>query len=244
MGTVFSFDIRGEAAAQAGAAVEAAARWLHRADALFSTYKPDSELSRLARGELTAAECDPLVVEVLELCEAAEVRSHGWFSTGYAGGLDPTGLVKGWAVERASRLLAAAGVSDTCINGGGDIQLSGQREPGLPWRIGISDPLHPGRFVAVVEGAGELAVATSGPAERGCHVVDPHTGAPPRDGLASITVLARGLTAADAWATAAFAQGSASRGWLEELPGVEAFAVTAFGDTWSTAGFGQFARVG
>jgi thiamine biosynthesis lipoprotein len=185
-----------------------------------------------------------LVAEVLALCEAAEARSHGWFSSRYAGTLDPTGLVKGWAVERASLLLAAAGVPDTCINGGGDIQVSGRREPGRPWRIGISDPLHPGRFVAVVEGAGQFAVATSGTAERGCHVLDPNSGAPPRNGLASVTVLTRGLTAADAWATAAFARGSTARDWLEALPDVEAFAVTSDGDTWCTAGFRQFAHAG
>ncbi|MER5970957.1 FAD:protein FMN transferase [Streptomyces sp. NPDC002055] len=243
MGTVFSFDIRGEGAAQAEAAVEAAARWLHRVDELFSTYKPESELSRLSRGELTQAECDPLIAEVLSLCESAEARSHGWFNARYGGRLDPTGLVKGWAVERASLLLTAAGVTDTCINGGGDIQLSGRRDPGGPWRVGISDPLHPGRFVTVVEGEGELAVATSGTAERGCHILDPYTGSPPRHGLVSVTVLARGLTAADAWATAAFAWGPGSREWLEELPDVEAFAVTADGSTWCTAGFGQFAPV-
>ncbi|MGP3926418.1 FAD:protein FMN transferase [Streptomyces sp. 8N616] len=246
MGTVFSFDIRGEAAARAStaAAVDEAVHWLHEVDRLFSLYKPESELSRLARGELTAAECDPLVCEVLALCEAAEARSDGWFSTRYAGGLDPTGLVKGWAVERASRLLAVRGVGDSCINGGGDIQLSGHREERRPWRIGISDPLQPGELVAVVEGAGELAVATSGTAERGCHVLDPRTGAPPRHPLASVTVLARGLTAADAWATAAFARGSAARDWLEELPGVEAVAVGLDGSTWCTAGFLQFAEVG
>lgn len=244
MGTVFSFDVRGESVAEADGPVADAARWLHAVDALFSPYKPDSEVSRLVRGELTLAGCDPLVSEVLTLCEAAEARSEGWFSARYAGALDPTGLVKGWAVERASRLLAAGGFGDTCINGGGDIQLRGHREPGVPRRVGVSDPLRPGRLVTVIEGADGLAVATSGTGERGCHVVDPRTGVAPPEGagrLASVTVLADGLTAADAWATAALARGSASRDWLEELPDVEAFAVTADGDTWSTSGFARYA---
>ncbi|MEV6316915.1 FAD:protein FMN transferase [Streptomyces sp. NPDC051776] len=245
MGTVFSFDVRGEAAAaaEAEASVDAAAQWLHRVDALFSLYKPESEMSRLARGELAAADCDPLIPEVLALCEAAEARSEGWFSTRHAGVLDPTGLVKGWAVERASRLLAARGLVDTCINGGGDIQLSGEKEPGRPWRIGISDPLRPGELVAIVEAEDDLGVATSGTAERGCHILDPHTGAPPADSLASVTVLTRGLTAADAWATAAFARGASCRDWLEALPDVEAFAVETTGRTWCTAGFRAFAPV-
>ncbi|WP_037678123.1 FAD:protein FMN transferase [Streptomyces albus] len=240
MGTVFSFDVRGPRAHDAGPAVEEAVAWLHRVDELFSPYREDSELSRLARGELSAGDCDPLIAEVLLLCEGAEEMSDGWFSTRYAGGLDPTGLVKGWAVEKASQRLAEAGAADTCVNGGGDIQLCGRAGPGRPWRTGISDPLRPGRLAAVVEGEGRLAVATSGTAERGCHVLNPHTGSPPRHGLVSVTVLAEGLTAADAWATAAFARGRSARDWLEALPDVEAFAVTADGGTWSTTGFEKF----
>jgi thiamine biosynthesis lipoprotein len=241
MGTVFSFDVRAQDPA-AAAAVEEAVRWLHRVDELFSTYRPDSQMSRVARQEITVGECDPLVAEVLRLCDDAEKRSDGWFSARYAGGtgLDPTGLVKGWAVECASQLLAAAGIADSCINGGGDVQLRGYPEPGRAWRVGISDPLRTGRLATVVEGAEELAVATSGTAERGCHVVDPYTGTSAGAELASVTVLARGLTEADAWATAAFAMGGAARAWLEELPGVEAFAVAADGRTWCTRGFGRF----
>jgi FAD:protein FMN transferase len=239
MGTVFSFDIRATDVPRARTAVEEAVGWLHRVDELFSTYRPQSQLRRLARGEVSEADCDPLVSEVLRLCEDAEAHSDGWFSQRYAGDLDPTGLVKGWAVERASQLLRAAGAVGACVNGGGDVQLCGHPE-GRPWRAGISDPLRPGRLAAVVESAAELAVATSGTAERGCHVLDPHTGAPPKGGLASITVLAQGLTAADAWATAAFAMGADARDWLEALPEVEAFAVTADGATWHTDGFPQF----
>ncbi|PGH51315.1 FAD:protein FMN transferase [Streptomyces sp. Ru87] len=240
MGTVFSFDIRGPRARDAWGAVEDAVRWLHRVDGLFSTYRPDSQLSRLSRGELSTAECDPLLTEVLLLCDGAEQLSDGWFSAYHSGLLDPTGLVKGWAVERASQLLFDAGVTDSCVNGGGDIQLRGNAAPGRPWRTGISDPLRPGRVLTVVEGEGELAVATSGTAERGCHVIDPDTGRPPRRPLVAVTVLAAGLTAADAWATAAFAGGRAAREWLEGLADVEAFAVEADGSTWRTSGFDRY----
>ncbi|UGY95009.1 FAD:protein FMN transferase [Streptomyces gobiensis] len=239
MGTVFSFDVQGTEPLVARAAVREAVHWLHRVDRLFSTYRPQSQLSRLARGEVASTECDPLIPEVLRLCADAEARSGGWFSARYAGRLDPTGLVKGWAVERAAQLLATAGATGVCVNGGGDIQLRGHPQ-GRPWRAGISDPLCPGRLVTVVEAAGQLAVATSGSAERGCHVVDPHTGAPAKGELASVTVLAPGLATADAWATAAFAMGSAARDWLTELPEVEAFAVSPDGDTWWTAGFEEF----
>ncbi|WP_245687302.1 FAD:protein FMN transferase [Streptacidiphilus griseoplanus] len=233
MGTVFSFDVRGGGLDDA---LSAAVASLHQADTVFSTYRPESQVSRLARGELTLAACDPDIREVLRRCEEAEQRSRGWFSARYAGPLDPTGLVKGWAVERAARMLYAAGAEGVCLNGGGDIQLLGG-----PWRVGIADPLRPGQLAAVVAADDDLAVATSGPAERGCHILAPGTGLPPETSLASLTVLCRSLTEADAWATAGYAMGDAARDWLEELPDTEAFAVTSDGGLWHTTGFARHA---
>lgn len=243
MGTVFSFDVRGYAeASRVRAALEAAVAFLHHADEIFSTYRPNSQISRLTRGELALPQCHLDVWDVLRLCEDAERRSDGWFSAWYEGGprnnFDPTGLVKGWAVERAARMLASAHATAVCVNGGGDIQLLGG-----PWRIGISDPLTQGGLTAVVEvgaKACETAVATSGPAERGCRVVNPHTGGPPITALASMTVICPTLTAADAWATAAYAMGDQARTWLEELPDAEGFAITSDGDTWHTSGFSRY----
>ncbi|MFF6958685.1 FAD:protein FMN transferase [Streptomyces sp. NPDC008317] len=232
MGTVFSFDVRG-GGDRVAAALHAAAAWLHHVDEVFSTYRPDSQISRLAAGTLTLSACSPDVREVLALCETAGRLSHGWFSTGYAGGFDPTGLVKGWAVERAVAMLASAGADAVCLNGGGDVQVYGG-----PWRIGVADPLRPGALVRVVHTDGELAVATSGPAERGCHILDPFTHQPPAPALASLTVVCRGLTDADARATAGYAMGPArARRWLESLPDTEGFAVAADGATWQTAGY-------
>ncbi|MFE4289779.1 MULTISPECIES: FAD:protein FMN transferase [unclassified Streptomyces] len=292
MGTVFSFDIRGvrdEPRVRAG--LHAAVASLHHADELFSPFRPDSQIQRLGRGELALSACAREVVEVLELCAAAERESAGWFTTRYAGGLDPTGMVKGWAVERAVRMIASSGAGSVCLNGGGDIQLLGG-----PWRVGISDPLRPGGLATVIEtgqGPGPvrsifagprrpaphlaalsespkyvqymgdpppcdarhqtprpdprrstgqgLGVATSGPAERGCHVLDPYTGRPPVGGLASVTVVCpEGLTMADTRATAAYAMGARARDWLEELPGTEGFAVLPDGRTWTTSGFHRY----
>ncbi|MEU6849432.1 FAD:protein FMN transferase [Actinacidiphila alni] len=97
-----------------------------------------------------------------------------------------------------------------------------------------TDPLRPGRLATVVQADSELAVATSGPTERGCHIVDPRTGRPPIAALASLTVICRGLTEADACATAGYAMGTRSRAWLESLPDIRSFAITADGTTWST----------
>lgn len=233
MGTVFSFDVRDPV--DATRAVEEAVAWLRHVDATFSTYRTDSPVSRLGRAEIALADCPAEVAGVLDLCESAARASRGYFTARPGGRLDPSAMVKGWAIERASLILTRAGAPNHCVNGGGDIQLAGSAAPGRPWRVGVAHPLRPGELATVVTGSG-LAVATSGTAERGPHILDPHTGRP-ATGLASITLVGASLTMTDAYATAAFAMGGAAREWVEGLDGMEAFAVTSDGGTWRTPGF-------
>lgn len=245
MGTVFSFDIRGGRPGAVRAALDEAVAGLHRADEIFSTYRADSQISRLVRDEVTLADCAPEVAEVLDLGAEAERVSGGWFSLTYGGRLDPTGIVKGWAAERAARSIAAAGVSGVSVNGGGDVQMLGAPEPHRPWRVGVSDPLRPGGLAAVISSAevAELAVATSGTAERGTHIVDPRTGKSAVTDLVAVTVVGPRLTWVDCWATAAFAMGSREGlAWLESLPDVEALLITAGDEVRCTGGLA--ARLG
>ncbi|GGZ07975.1 FAD:protein FMN transferase [Streptomyces poonensis] len=239
MGTVFSFDVRGGEPTAVRGALDEAVAGLHAVDAMFSTYRDGSQVSRLARGELVLEECDPLVTEVLELCTEAERISEGWFSATYEGCFDPTGIVKGWAAECAALRLAAAGASGVSVNGGGDVQLCGVPGPERPWRVGVSDPLRPGALAAVVSAAGaeRLSVATSGTAERGAHIVDPRTGRSAVTDLVAVTVVGPRLTWVDAWATAAFAMGSRQAlRWLESLPDTEALLITAGDEVRCTGG--------
>ncbi|MFJ8827734.1 FAD:protein FMN transferase [Streptomyces sp. NPDC102467] len=239
MGTVFSFDIRDHPTPAIHRALAAAVRRLHGVDAVFSTYRPDSHIRRLDRGELRLADCPPEVRDVLSLCARATQLTDGWFDTFANGSLDPSGLVKGWATETASRLLHEAGAYNTCINGGGDIQVRGHAGPGRPWRIGIAHPLHPGELITVVTAARDLAIATSGTAERGAHILDPHRRVP-ATGLASVTVVGPGLTMTDVHATAAFARGEAAYAWLDALDGYEALVIRPDGGTWRTRGFSRY----
>jgi thiamine biosynthesis lipoprotein len=233
MGTVFSIDIRD--AGSWPAAIGDAVAWLHHVDAVFSTYKEASDISRVRRGELAVGDADPDVAVVLALCEAVEQETGGWFTTRPAGELDPTGLVKGWAIERASQVLRTHGSANHSVNGGGDIQLAGEASPGRPWTVGISDPLDGKRILTRVSGR-DFAVATSGGAERGAHIVNPHAGAA-AEGLASATVVGRSLTPVDAYATAAFAMGPDALRWIEARPGYEALIVFPDGTAASTSGF-------
>ncbi|ATL32253.1 FAD:protein FMN transferase [Streptomyces formicae] len=236
MGTVFTFDIRDEPTLAIHRALSQAVRHLHRVDAVFSTYRSDSHISRLDRGDIRLADCPPEVGEVLSLCARATHDSDGYFSIVPAGHLDPSGLVKGWAAETASHILLDAGARHTCVNGGGDIQLRGRPAAGAPWRIGIAHPLRPGELATVIAAHHDLAVATSGTAERGAHVLAPRDGTPVTT-LASLTVVGPRLTMADAYATAAFARGEDARDWLESLPDHEALAILPDGRQWRTSGF-------
>ena len=214
---------------------------LRDADAVFSTYRPDSAISRLARGEVSLAQCPPEVAEVLALADVARRESAGAFDVrrSAAGGgalLDPSGIVKGWAVDRAARVLSRLEETDFCLSAGGDLVCSTSRPESPAWRVGLEDPADPARILAVVP-VRNGAVATSGLVHRGAHIADPRTGATPQV-FASVTVTAPTLTQADVDATAAFVLGDAAPEWLAGRPGRAALLVRADGST-QTVGFAQ-----
>jgi FAD:protein FMN transferase len=230
--------------------VDQAFDWLRFADAVFSTYKPDSDISRLNRGELALADAHPEVRSVLDRCEQLRVETDGYFDiraphlppegqvrdpAGLRETIDPSGLVKGWSVERAAQILDAAGAGNYCINAGGDVRVRGRPPPALCWRIGIQHPFLRDKVAAVLL-ANDLAIATSGTYERGEHIVDPHTGRPP-SGILSVTIIGPDLTTADAYATAAYAMGRAGPQWTARLVGYEAMTILSDETILSTQGF-------
>jgi FAD:protein FMN transferase len=236
MGTVVSFDIRPGIGSREEVylALAEARAGLHRADAVLSTWKPNSPLSRLRRGELQLEEAPPDVAEVLELCAAARDQSRGWFDPwAMPGGVDPTGLVKGWAARNAVRRIEAAGVTGAMVNAGGDIALAGAPEVARSWHIGIRDPWDGSRVIAVLEA--EAAVATSGAYERGDHVLDPRTGRP-SGVLASATVCGPDLALADAFATGLLAAGEPGLDWVGATDGYEGLIVRLDGSMVGTSG--------
>ncbi|MDT7555167.1 MAG: FAD:protein transferase [Pseudonocardiales bacterium] len=219
-------DERGRAAWAATLAV------LRDADRVFSTYRHDSVIRRLGRGELRLADCPPEVAEVLALAETARQASGGAFAVDRGGVLDPSGVVKGWAAERAATHLAALDDTDFCLSAGGDIVGRTLDPAGPHWRIGIEDPHDLSRIVGVVP-LHTGAVATSGASRRGAHIVDARTGRP-AVGLASVTVVGDSLTAVDVDATCAFALGAEGERWLATRGHRVVLVVRADG---STGGF-------
>lgn len=217
MGMAVSIDIRD--AVSVDALVEIVA-WLHHVDDTFSTHRSTTPVSRYGLGEIGLDALDDDVLGVFALCEELHDDTGGAFdalSVPAPNGsrFDPSGVVKGWSIERAAELLEARGAGNFCINAGGDIVVRGEPEPGRPWRIGVRHPGDAHTIVAVIEADGRLAVATSGTYERGAHIIDPTTGEPTAD-VASVTIIGPDLTYADAYATSVFVMGVDGLAWLHE----------------------------
>jgi thiamine biosynthesis lipoprotein len=208
--------------------------WFTEVDERFSTFKADSEVSRLNRGEVAAADLSPDMRHVLDACESLREASNGYFDAYATGSLDPSGYVKGWSVQVASDRLLAAGLPNHCVNAGGDIRIRGVAPDGEPWRVGIRHPWEKLKVAWVVAGD-DLAIATSGTYERGFHVIDPFSGRP-ADGLTSVTMVGRDLATADAYATAAIAMGKRALDWLPTLPDYSCAVVASDGSAYTSAG--------
>jgi FAD:protein FMN transferase len=238
MGTMVVIDVYTEAGCTGidlPVRLAAAVADLHRADLVFSTWRPDSAISQLRRGEVTAGQAPPEVAEVLAHCAVTRELSTGWFDPwAMPGGVDPTGCVKGWAAQRAVGRFHAAGVRGAIVNAAGDVASSGGMGPGIPFRIGIADPLAPRRLAAVIELTG--AVATSGCYERGPHLIDPFTGRPAAR-VASASVTGPDLTLADGLATALAVAGESGLDWIEPIDSYEALVIAADGAQRWTGGF-------
>ena len=207
---------------------------LHRADAVFSTWNPASPVSRLRRGEVKAGMMRAEVTEVLTSCRQARKASGGWFDPwALPGGVDPTGLVKGWAVERAAEVLRRAGIDAALVNGGGDLTVFGSPAPGQRWRVGIRHPWRADALACIVQA--RAAVATSADYERGAHLLDPVTGRP-ATGVASATVTGPSLALADALATAVAVGADEALAAVGALDGYEGYLIRADGSEANTGG--------
>lgn len=238
MGTVVSItaDPGRRSTAVARGAIEAACEVLHEADTTFSTFKPDSPLSRHRRGDLRSHEMPDALSEVLQRCAQAVRLTDGAFDPwAMPGGIDPTGLVKGWAAQRALGPLQEVGLAGAMVNAGGDIACFGD----APWRIGVR---HPSELEQLVCIAGvNAAIATSGGYERPGEILDPRDRRPV-DRLTQATVTGPDLGLADAYATALVVRGEMGLAMLQDTD-YEAVVVTPDGRMLATPGFPVASRV-
>jgi thiamine biosynthesis lipoprotein len=224
------------------AIVETVFDYFKRIDQRFSTYRPDSEISAINRGDLPIADWSGEMLEVLALSEKTKGETDGYFDIRKRdGSLDPSGIVKGWAIRNAARIVLGAGIDDFFIDAGGDIQASGKNKSGQDWSVGIRNPFEPNEIIKVVYPRGR-GIATSGTYVRGQHIYNPHgIGAPITD-IISLTVIGADVLEADRFATAAFAMGAHGIFFLEQMPDLEGYVVDINGRATPTSGFGAFCK--
>ena len=237
MGTAVSMHLRlrsgtSEPAATVGPALERACAELRHADAVFSTWKTESPMSRVRRGLLPLETAPEEIHQVLDLCAYARELTAGWFDPwAMPGGVDPTGIVKGWAVERALGTLRVRDVAAASVNAGGDVAVFGRPADEDCWRIGIRHPWREDALACVV--LVEHAVATSGTYERGPHLVNPRT-SERLARAASATVVGPSLALADGLATALAVGGDDVLSRLGEIPRYEGYLIRTDGtEAWT-----------
>ncbi len=222
------------------ATIEATFAYFDAVDRRFSTYKDDSEISAINQGRVGAADYSAEMREVLALAERTRRQTGGYFDIRATDGtLDPSGIVKGWAIRNAAALVARSGGRDFYVDAGGDIQASGRNSHGKEWRVGIRNPFELAEIIKVVEPRGK-GVATSGTSVRGQHIYDPHARGTAIEEIVSLTVIGPDVLEADRFATAAFAMGRAGIGFIEQTPDLEGYLVDRHGRATFTSGFESY----
>ncbi|MDE2335538.1 MAG: FAD:protein FMN transferase [Rhodospirillales bacterium] len=222
------------------AVIEAAFARFADIEARFSPYRPDSEVVRFNALRLADGEPSEELREVLALAERTRIETRGYFDIARPDGfLDPTGIVKGWAIRDVAHLIEAQGFTDYLVDAGGDIQCRGSAPDGEPWRIGIRNPFDAMQIVKIVAPR-DRGIATSGTSARGQHIYDPHRPGREISDVRSITVIGPDVLEADRFATAAFAMGESGIDFIEAQPGLEGYLIGADRVAVQTTGFREF----
>lgn len=223
----------------ASATVEALAQvfaYFEHVDAVFSPYKPDSEVSRIDAGTLALADASDEVRHVYALAEQTRRHTGGFFDIRHGDRIDPSGLVKGWAIFQAAERLRQAGFQNFYVDAGGDVEVAGHSASGAAWRVGIRNPFRPLEVVKVLA-LSDCGFATSGSYLRGQHIYNPHQPDAPLNEVVSLTVVGPDVYEADRFATAAFAMGRAGIAYIERLDGFEGYSIDSGGRATMTSGF-------
>jgi FAD:protein FMN transferase len=201
-------------------------------DNKYSPYKHDSEVSKINDG-LPQEKWSSEMKDIMKLCEQTKQQTEGYFDVFRDGKLDPSGLVKGWAINQVASLLRKRKCKQFYIDAGGDVQVSGRN-----WTVGIRNPFNRDEIVKVIE-VSDHGVATSGTYIRGQHIYDPHNNRA-IENIASLTVIGPNIYDADRFATAAFAMGETGINFIESLDGFEAYMIDHNQKATMTSSFNKY----
>jgi thiamine biosynthesis lipoprotein len=207
-------------------------------DEQFSLYKSTSEVEKINRCEIVVSEYSPLMQKILQLSEETKKDTQGYFDIYKRGKLDPSGLVKGFAIYEGTKKLFDKGYKNFFVEIAGDIQTSGFNQEGKKWRVGIRNPIEKEEIIKVVFLSGE-GIATSGNYERGAHIYNPKTQKTVTD-IASLTVISKTIYDADRFATAAFAMGEKGIEFINKKPELEGYMILRNKIAVYTEGFEKY----
>jgi thiamine biosynthesis lipoprotein len=212
-------------------------------DEKFSTYKDTSEISLINKGMVKETEYSGDMKTILKLSEETKKETDGYFNIRDKNEmLDPSGIVKGWSIYKASQILKKDGFNNFCINAGGDIQVSGKNTEGQKWAIGVRSPFNPEKEIIKVVQLTTEGLATSGNYIRGQHIYNPHDKKEVLTDIVSLSVVGPNIYEADRFATAAFAMGTEGINFIERLDGFEGYAIDSQGIATMTTNFEKYVQ--
>jgi len=208
-------------------------------DQTFSTYKETSEISQINAGVHPEEQWSKDMKFVMRACNKTKEETNGYFDILRDGIQDPSGYVKGWAIQNAAELLTSMGFTNYYVDAGGDLQVAGHNTEGTAWTIGIRNPFNREEIVKRVA-LNNQGMATSGTYIRGQHIYNPHNFAENLDEVVSLTVIGPAIVDADRFATAAFAMGKQGIEFIANLSGFEGYQITQDGIATFTPGFTSY----
>ncbi|MEO8391800.1 MAG: FAD:protein FMN transferase [Chloroflexota bacterium] len=197
-------------------------------DQTFSTYKDASEIMPINRHELTLESASWDMQTIFALADQTRQETYGYFDIRHNGTIDPSGIVKGWAIYNAAELLRRLGFENFYVDAGGDIQIVGKNDQGQDWRVGIRNSFNMHEIVKVLS-VTDCGVATSGTSIRGQHIHNPKNARQTIDDIVSITVIGPNVYEADRFATVAFAMGKDGIAFIENLHDFEGYMIDVNG---------------
>lgn len=216
---------------------EKAFKYFKEVDAKFSTYKETSEITKINKGKTSESNISSDMRLIFKLAQQTKKETQGYFDIYRNGTYDPSGIVKGWAIQNAAKIIKSNNVKDFFIECGGDIQIGG-RNKGKNWKIGIKNPFDQSQIIKIIS-VYNKGVATSGNYIRGEHIYNPKTSQYISE-IISITVIGPNIYEADRFATAAFAMGKHGINFIEKLNKFEGYMIDKNGIATMTSGFDKY----
>ena len=245
MGTMVSIRLVDAERGDSEKAIEQVSARLAGLNERFSLYRDDSEISKIARGELALTKSsEEMREEYTRALHWRDVTAGAFTPHRPDGVLDLSGTIKAVGISEAARILAKAGFSNFSVNIGGDIATTGLQElatdttaESTPWITGIVDPLVREKLLTVIELTAEMnAMATSGNAERGEHIWKrPET----TGDFIQVSVVAPDIITADVCATAIISGGQETLNMLTGTLPIAVLTVNTAGELSANPRFTQ-----